>query len=345
MAMNGIIDLRSDTVTEPTDEMRRAMASAPVGDDVYGEDPTINRLEEEGARLLGHEAALFLPSGTMANQVAILTHTRRGDEVLLDAESHIFWYETGGLSLLAGCQPMPIPSRGVLDPADVALALREPNIHFPRTRLLCLENTHNRHGGAVMTVEETEGLVAAARDAGLKVHLDGARIFNAAAALQVPASRLASPADSVMVSLSKGLSAPVGSLLAGSREFIAEARRYRKVLGGGMRQAGILAAAGLVALKEMTGRLVEDHHRARRIGAGLAEIPGLGVNPEAVVTNIVPVDLPREMTAEQGVDGMARHGVLVNAVGPGRVRMVTHRHISDEDVDAVLTAAAAAWAG
>lgn len=341
--MNRTIDLRSDTVTEPTDEMRRAMAAAPVGDDVYGEDPTVNELEETGARLLGHEAALFLPSGTMANQTALLTHTRRGDEVLLDAESHIFWYETGGLSMLAGCQPMPIPSDGVLRPDDVVRALREPNIHFPRTRLLCLENTHNRHGGAVMTAEETEDLVAAAREAGLKVHLDGARLFNAAAALGVPVSRLAAPVDSVMVSLSKGLSAPVGSLLAGSREFIAEARRHRKVLGGGMRQAGILAAAGIIGLTAMAHRLIEDHRRARLLAEGLAQIPGLGVDPARVVTNIVPVDLPPAMTSEQGASSIARHGVLVNAVGPGRVRLVTHRHIDDEHVDAVLRAAAAAW--
>ncbi|PZN12771.1 MAG: low specificity L-threonine aldolase [Bacillota bacterium] len=332
------IDFRSDTVTQPTPSMRKAMAEAEVGDDVYGEDPTVRRLEEVAAARLGKEAGLFCPSGTMANQVAVLAHTRRGDEVLLEQESHIYYYEVGGVALLAGCQVRPLPSdRGVLDPAVVEAAIRPANIHFPRPSLLCLENTHNRWGGTVMTVEQTAALADVAHRHGLRVHLDGARLFNAAVALGVPADRLAAPADSVMFSLSKGLGCPVGSVLVGDRDFIEEARRYRKALGGGMRQAGIIAAAGLVALEEMIDRLAEDHALARRLAEGLAELPGVVVDLESVQTNIVMADVRGTgWAAQELAAALAAEGVRVNAVDPYRLRWVTHKDVGPRDVDEAL---------
>ncbi|QIA27156.1 aminotransferase class I/II-fold pyridoxal phosphate-dependent enzyme [Thermaerobacter sp. PB12/4term] len=336
--MADIIDFRSDTVTQPTPAMRRAMAQAEVGDDVYGEDPTVRRLEEVAAERLGKAAGLFFPSGTMANQAAVLAHTRRGDEVLLEEESHIYYYEVGGVALLAGCQVRPLPSRrGVLDPAVVEATIRPANIHFPPPRLLCLENTHNRWGGTVMTAEETAAVAEVAHRHGLKVHLDGARIFNAAVALGVPADRLAAPADSVMFSLSKGLGCPVGSVLVGDREFIAEARRYRKALGGGMRQAGILAAAGLVALDEMIDRLAEDHALARRLAEGLASLPGVRVDMETVQTNMVMADVSGTgRTAYQLAGELAAAGVKVNAVDAHRLRWVTHKDVGPADADRAL---------
>jgi len=326
-----IIDLRSDTVTRPTDEMRRAMAEAEVGDDVYGEDPTVNRLERLAAEIIGKEAALFFPTGTMANQAAVMTHTRRGDEVLLEAESHIYFYEVGAIAVLSGVIPRLIQGRnGIITPEAFVSALRPPNIHFPRTRLLCIENTHNRAGGTVMSVEETCALACQAKALGLSIHLDGARIFNAAAALSVDAKELAAPADSVMFCLSKGLSAPAGSMLAGSREFIAEARKNRKILGGGMRQAGVLAAAGIVALTRMRERLVEDHQTARLLAQRLAEIPGIRCEPDAVKTNMVMADTLG--SAQELVEAMKSAGVLANAVGPRRIRFVTHREVDASDV-------------
>ena len=265
--MSAIIDLRSDTVTLPTPAMRQAMADAEVGDDVFGEDPTVNRLEERAAELLGKEAALFTASGTMSNLLAVLTHTQRGDEVLLGSEAHIFWSEVGGAATLVGVQPRTLPNRpdGTLDPTLVEAAIRRPDVHHPQTGLLCLENTHNRCGGGVMTVEETATLSEVAHDRGIPVHLDGARLFNAAVALERPAKDLTAPVDSVCFCLSKGLGAPVGSLLGGSREFVDRARKYRKMVGGGMRQAGVIAAAGLVALTTMIDRMAEDHANARRL--------------------------------------------------------------------------------
>ncbi|HHY38241.1 MAG TPA: low specificity L-threonine aldolase, partial [Clostridia bacterium] len=254
-----MIDLRSDTVTRPTPEMRRAMAEAEVGDDVYGEDPSVRQLEEIAAETMGKEAALFVASGTMGNQVALMAHTRRQDEVLLEAESHIFFYEAGGMAVLSGLMPFPIRTEdGILRPTDLERALRPSDIHFPKPSLVCLENTHNRHGGRVAGVEEIKKTCDFAHAHGLKVHLDGARIFNAAVALGVNVKSLVKDVDSVMFCLSKGLCAPVGSMLAGTRDFIEEARRCRKLLGGGMRQAGVLAAAGIVALKTMVDRLAED---------------------------------------------------------------------------------------
>ncbi|MCL6450831.1 MAG: low-specificity L-threonine aldolase [Acetobacteraceae bacterium] len=333
-AVDGIIDLRSDTVTVPTPEMRRAMADAEVGDDVYGEDPTVNRLEELAASILGKEAGLLVVSGTMGNQVAVMTHCRRGDEILVEADAHIFYYEAGALAVLAGVQPRTVPGRaGVLEAEDVEAALRPPNLHFPPTSLLCLENTHNRAGGRVVPLEKLEAAAAVARRRGLRVHLDGARIFNAAVALGVPARRLAEAADSVMFCLSKGLSAPVGSLLVGSRDWIAEARRNRKIVGGGMRQAGVIAAAGIVALTRMVDRLAEDHENARILARNLAGIEGLGVDLASVETNMVMVDLiPPAPSGPEMVQRLGALGVKINAIGPRRLRAVTHKDVSRQDV-------------
>lgn len=333
------IDLRSDTVTLPTPEMFRAMVSAELGDDVYGEDPTVRRLEELAAVRVGKEAALFVPTGTMGNQVAVMTHARRGEEVIVDVGSHIYDAEAGGLAVLAGVQARPLSSLlGRLDPADVEAAIRPDDVHFPRTGLLCLENPHNGAGGTVTPAEGVRQLADVARRHGIPVHLDGARLFNAAVALGVPAAELAAPVDSVMLCLSKGLCAPVGSLLAGSAAFVAEARRNRKLMGGGMRQAGVLAAAGIVALESMVDRLADDHANARALADGLAVLPGLCVELEAVQTNMVYAGT-EPGAADAVVAALAAVGVMINAVGPSRVRFVTHK---DVDADAIENALAAA---
>lgn len=336
------LDFRSDTVTKPTPEMRRAMYEAEVGDDVYREDPTVNRLEARAAEILGKEAALFVPTGTMGNQVAVLTHTRRGEEVIVEAESHVFMYEVGGIAALAACQVRTVPGvRGAMDPAAVEAAIRADNVHFPRTGLVCVENTHNRSGGCVLPPENVAAVAEVAHRHGIPVHMDGARIFNAAVALGRPAAELVAPVDSVMFCLSKGLAAPVGSLLVGSRDFIAEARRYRKLLGGGMRQAGVLAAAGLVALEMMVDRLAEDHANARRLAEGIAAIPGLKVDMETVQTNMVMVDIADgRWTAAALVQALKQEGVLCNDTGPRRIRMVTHKDITAADVELALDAIA-----
>ncbi len=333
-----VIDLRSDTVTRPTENMRKAMATAEVGDDVYGEDPTVRRLEETGAAMVGKEAALFVPSGTMGNQIAVLAHVSRGDEVLVEADSHIFYYEAGGLAFLSGVQTRVIPGKnGFMEPELLRQAVREKDIHQPRTGLLCLENTHNRAGGTVLTPEETELMAAVARENGIPVHLDGARIFNAACRLGVKPGELTRPVDSVMFCLSKGLGAPVGSLLAGSSEFIKKARKYRKLLGGGMRQAGVLAAAGLVALEEMVDRLVEDHEHARFLAEGLAEIPGLSLDPATVQTNIILFSVEGlKMTAGEFLAVMKEEGVLGVPFGKYTVRFVTHKDVSLPQIKTAL---------
>ena len=268
------IDLRSDTITLPTDEMRKAMENAEVRDDVYQEDPTINRLEKLAATKVGKEAALFVPSGTMGNLIAVLAHCQRGEEVILGAESHICYYEVGGISAVAGVIPSTIlgDSKGALTPQAVDKALREENIHYPETSLICLENTHNRAGGTIYPIQLTKEIYQLAHQRNIQVHLDGARIFNAAIALNLEPSVLAKEVDSVMFCLSKGLSAPVGSILDGSRKFIEKARKQRKMLGGGMRQAGILAAAGIIALEKMVERLRENHNNARILGEGLSNL-------------------------------------------------------------------------
>ncbi len=335
-----IIDLRSDTVTRPTAAMREAMYRAEVGDDVFGEDPTVNRLEAMAAERLGKEAALFVASGTMGNLVALLTHCGRGDQVILGDRSHTYLFEQGGISALGGIMPWPVPNQpdGTLRLEDIQKAIREDNVHFPRTRLVCLENTHNMCNGTPLTAEYTASVARLARDYGLRVHLDGARIFNAAAALGMDVRELVREVDSVMFCLSKGLCAPVGSLLVGGSDFIAEARRARKVVGGGMRQAGVLAAAGIVALEQMTGRLAEDHARARRLAEGLAEIPGVEVGP--VATNIIYFWLAEGVSKspEEVVDGLAERGVLLLGRELGRFRAVTHYWIGDEDVERAIGA-------
>ncbi|QQE76253.1 low-specificity L-threonine aldolase [Brevibacillus composti] len=331
------IDFRSDTVTKPTEEMKRAMLEAEVGDDVYGEDPTVNRLEKLAAEILGKEAALFVTSGTQGNQLAVLTHCVNGDEVIMEADSHIFYSEGGAVAALAGVQTRTINGeRGVITPEAIARAVRSRNIHFPRTRLLCMENTHNRAGGAVISPEQMKAAYEAAHSRGVAVHLDGARLFNAAVALKREISDFTRYADTVQVCLSKGLSAPIGSVLAGSRDFIEEARWWRKKLGGGMRQAGYIAAPGILALTEMVPRLEEDHHRAKRLAEGLRQ---LSLTVEPVETNIVLVHTERAgMNAVQFLEQLAERGVLAVDFDESLVRFTTHRHITDQDIQAALTA-------
>jgi len=332
------IDLRSDTVTQPTKEMWRAMAEAEVGDDVYGEDPTINRLQERAAEMVGKEAALFVPSGTMGNQVCLMAHTRRGNEIILEEEAHIFMYEAGGPAVLSGCQTHRVKSeRGVLCPDDVRAAVRAENIHFPETTLLCLENTHNRAGGTVTSVDRMRELAAVADEAGMSVHLDGARVFNAACAEDVDVRRITEHVDSVQFCLSKGLAAPVGSMVAGSEEFIARCLRARKILGGGMRQAGIIAAAGLVALDTMVDRLVDDHDDARVLAEGIAEMEPFSVDLDSVQSNIVAYDVdPNWFTAADFLADVRAYGVLANPVSPQRIRMVTHYQVDRDDIERTL---------
>lgn len=329
-----LIDLRSDTVTRPTPEMREAMARAEVGDDVYGEDPTVNRLQTLAAEMMGKEAALFVPSGTMGNLASLLAHCGRGDEAIIGDRSHTFLYEQGGMAALGGIMPHTIPNQpdGTLDLATLEGAIRGDDAHFPRTRLVCLENTHNACDGSPLAPDYVSRVAELAHAHGLRVHVDGARLFNAAAALDVEARALVKDVDSVTFCLSKGLSAPVGSMICGSRAFIAEAHRARKVLGGGMRQAGILAAAGIVALETMPQRLEADHVRARALAEGIAALPGTVVGP--VHTNIFYFSL----AAACPLDGAAlaaalkARGVLLPNRGPRSFRVVTHVWITDDDV-------------
>jgi threonine aldolase len=337
----GTIDLRSDTVTLPTPAMREAVYGAELGDDVFGEDPTTNRLEEMAAERMGKEAALLVASGTMGNLVCTLTHCRRGEEVILGDRSHTFLYEAGGMSTLGGIHPHTLSNQpdGTMRLEDIEGAIRGNNVHFPRTRLICLENTHNRCYGSALTSEYIDSVSALAKEHGLSVHLDGARIFNAAVALAVDVKELTANVDSLSFCLSKGLSAPVGSVVCGSSEFIAEARRARKVLGGGMRQAGVIAAAGITALQEMVDRLAEDHENARRLAEGVAGIGGLSIEPAKVQTNIIYFELDEErMTPKELVTELNKTGVKLLAVGPRRLRAVTHYGISTEDIDLTLKA-------
>ena len=334
-----IIDLRSDTVTFPTEEMRQAMYEAELGDDVFEEDPTVNRLEELAAQMLGKEAALFLTSGTMSNLVAILAQTRSGDEIILGSEAHIFWYEAGGASALGGVVMRTVPNDqdGCMDIDEIEQAVRTQNIHFPKTTLLGLENTHSRCGGAVLSPEYTLAAAELAHRHELCVHLDGARIFNAAVALNVSARELAGPVDSVCFCLSKGLSAPVGSLLCGTKEFVARARKWRKMLGGGMRQAGVIAAAGIVALEKMVSRLAEDHANAGKLAQGLACIPGIIIHPEKVKTNILLFDTVESISTPEFVRKIGSVGVKMMYRGGQSVRAVTNRMVSTADIDEALS--------
>jgi len=334
------IDLRSDTVTLPTDEMREAMNNAEVGDDVYQEDPTVNQLEELAAKKVGKEAALFVPSGTMGNLIAVLTHCQRGDEVILEVDSHIYYYEVGGMSSVAGVIPRLITGdKGIPNPQDIKRALRDENLHYPKTNLICLENTHNRAGGTIALPEVIEEIYQLAHQRNIQVHLDGARIFNAAVALNIEPVLLTKNVDSVMFCLSKGLSAPVGSILAGSKEFIQRARKNRKMLGGGMRQSGILAAAGIIAIENMVERLGEDHKNARILGESLADISGIEVDLETVQTNMVCFDLNKSgMDTYQFLLKLAEYNILGSPRPPTKVRLVTHYGISEGDIYATIKA-------
>jgi threonine aldolase len=334
-----IVDLRSDTLTLPTPAMREAMARAEVGDDVWEEDPTVQRLEAMAADLMGKEAGLFVASGTMGNLVSVVSQTRPGQEIVLDADSHIFNYEVAGSAVIGGVQTHPIKTeRGVLSPDQVAAALRPSNIHIPVTGLVCVENTHNRHGGTVCTPEEIAAIAAVAHRAGVPVHLDGARLFNAAVALTRPARDFAAPVDSVTFCVSKGLSAPVGSIVCGTRDFIARARRVRKMIGGGMRQVGVLAAAGIVALEQMIDRLAEDHATARRLAEGLAALPKIRVDLARIQTNIVIFSVDRAGGAQALVSGCAARKIKIHAIGPTSIRCVTHKDVDDADIERALQA-------
>lgn len=340
-----MIDMRSDTVTHPTAEMRRAMFEAAVGDDVYGEDPTVNALQELAAQMLGKEAALFVPSGTQGNLISILAHCPRSTEIIVEQRSHIFNDEGGAASSLGGVQLRTLQGRrGALDPEEVRSAIRETDIHDPPTSLICVENTHNRAGGTVIPLENLQAIRAVAREHGIPVHMDGARIFNAQAASGVPAREIAACADSVQFCLSKGLAAPVGSVVVGTKAWIEKALWWRKRMGGGMRQAGIIAAAGIVALRTMVERLAEDHAAARYLGEELAGLPGIDLDLDTVQTNMVVFGLT-EMTAESFIARMRSRGVLVGYFGARRVRMTTHKDVTRDDVETVLAAARSILAG
>ncbi|WP_053366777.1 low-specificity L-threonine aldolase [Bacillus sp. FJAT-27245] len=334
-----MIDLRSDTVTKPTEEMRKAAYMAEVGDNVYGEDPTVNELEETAARLLGKEDALFVTSGTQGNQIAILVHCRPGQEVILEEQSHIFYYEAAAASALAGVQTRTLPgTRGAMDPSMVKAAIRGDDIHYPETGLICLENTHNRAGGAVLPITNMKEIYEIGQLHNVPVHIDGARLFNAAAALGTEVSELAQYAHTVQVCLSKGLGAPVGSILAGSKEFIVRARKWRKRLGGGMRQAGVIAAPGLIALTQMRDRLVEDHRHAKLLAEGIDEIPAYAVVNE-VETNIVVVDVSKSgMNEQEFTEKLKGEGILCGTFGQGLVRLVTNYGVSRQDIHTAISA-------
>ncbi len=334
--------MRSDTVTKPTEEMRRAMAAAEVGDDVYGEDPTINRLQEVAAEWMGKEAGLFVPSGTMGNLLSVLNVCQRGDEVIMGNFGHTFLFEAGGISALGGVFPNTLPNQpdGSLLLSDIEAAIRPDDIHDPITKMVIMENTHNRCGGTVLGLEYTKSVAELAHKHQLHLHLDGARVFNAAAALGVTAAEVTDAVDSVTFCLSKGLCAPVGSVVCGSKEFIKQGLRTRKMLGGGMRQAGILASAGIIAIEKMSLRLKEDHEKATRLAEGLAKIPGIYFEMGMPQTNMVfpsiSADLP--LSTRDVVVKLGELGVKLGAVASRRFRLVTHYWITDEDIDTAIKA-------
>ncbi len=328
-----IVDLRSDTLTLPSPDMRRAMAEAELGDDVFHEDPTVNRLEDLAAERLGKEAALLVTSGTQGNLIGVLSHTQRGDEVIVGDQSHIFHYEVAGCAVVGSLQLRPVRNvNGMLSPGDVESAIRPNDVHYPRTAVVCLENTHNRDGGVALTPEQMASVAEVAHRKGIPVHLDGARVFNAAVALGVDVRALTASVDSVTFCLSKGLGAPVGSVLCGSKSYIEVARKNRKMLGGGMRQAGIIAAAGIVALQTMIDRLAEDHANARLLAEGLAEIPGIDIDPKRSRTNLVFFDVIAPIGAADLVARLRELNVRCNVSYGQRIRMVSHYGIDRDDI-------------
>lgn len=331
------VDLRSDTVTRPTPAMYEAMLAAPLGDDVLGDEPTVAKLEAIAAEQMGMEAAMFVPSGTMGNQIAIACHTERGDAILVEEEAHILYYECGGPGVLAGVVTWTLPSKlGIMDPAGVEAHVVKRSLHTPGTVLLCVENTHNRGGGTVVPLETMRAYREVADRHGMRVHLDGARVYNAAAALGVPVREIVRHVDSVSFCLSKGLGAPVGSILCGASPFIEKARQWRKRLGGGMRQSGILAACGIVSLTEMVGRLPEDHRRARALASAIESIPGLSIDWERVQTNMVLAQT--EAPASAWLSALEDQKVLALPTGPNTIRLVLHGDIDDEKVDRAVAA-------
>jgi threonine aldolase len=331
------IDLRSDTVTQPTNEMRQAMVTAPLGDDVFGDDPTVNKLEEVAASRLGKEASVFLPTGTMGNLIGIAVNARSGEEVIADADSHVFLYEGAGPAAILGVQVRPVPTEaGIMSPAQIEAAVRpRDDYHQPLTAALCIEDTHNTHGGIVWPLGALREASATAKAHGLRVHLDGARIFNASVAMGVEVAELAAAADTVTFCISKGLGCPAGSLFCGTAETVEQARRWRKRLGGGMRQTGVLAAAGLVALDSMVDRLAEDHANARTLAEGLAELPGVSCDLSRVQTNLVYFEVTK-MNAAEFEHGCRQRGLLGEAIGRQRVRLVTHIGITAADIQSAL---------
>lgn len=343
------IDLRSDTVTQPTPAMQEAMAKAQLGDDVYGEDPTVNRLQELAAEMLGKEAGLFIPSGTMGNLAAVLAHCQRGDEIILGNVAHTFLFEGGGIAALGGIHPHTVPNQadGTIAMDDIREAIRPQDSHHPITRLITLENTHNRCGGAALSAEYTQAVADLARTHDLLLHLDGARIFNAAAALNVEVSELVDPVDSVTFCLSKALCAPVGSVLCGSQDFIHRAHRMRKQLGGGMRQAGILAAAGIVALEEIVPRLDEDHIRARNLAQGLSAVSGVITDTDDPPSNMVYLTLEDDipLDAHAVAEKLSKHNVRVGVVSKRSFRLVTHYWINDQAIANTIAAFTAVLEG
>ncbi|MGG1686859.1 low-specificity L-threonine aldolase [Pseudalkalibacillus sp. NRS-1564] len=334
-----MIDLRSDTVTKPNEQMRKAMYEAEVGDDVYGEDPTVNRLEQIAAETLGKEAALFVTSGTQGNQIAGLVHCQPGQEVIMESQAHLFLYEAAALSAFAGVQIKTIDgNRGAMNPGDVEAAIRGDDIHQPETGLICIENTHNKAGGAIVPLENMEQIYQLSRKHQIPVHLDGARLFNASVAAQIPVKEFAKYTDSVQFCLSKGLGAPVGSMIAGTSEFIGKARKWRKRLGGGLRQAGVLAAPGIIALEENVKHLEMDHENAKYLADGLQNIKGI-VLVNQVDTNILLIDITNtKKTTEDFIHRLKEHGVLAGAFGPNVIRFVTNNGITKKDIDAALSA-------
>jgi len=336
------VDLRSDTVTKPTPEMREAMAEAEVGDDVYCDDPTVNKLEALAAERLGKQASIFVPSGTMGNLLALLVHCQRGDEIIVGDKSHIYLNEAGGMAALGGLHPCPVPNQkdGTLALDDIRASIRTLDVHHPITKLVCIENTQNICGGVPLTVEYTQRVGELAKENGIAFHIDGARIFNAAVAQNVNVKDLVAPADSVMFCLSKGLASPVGSMLVGSEKFIARARHLRKMLGGGMRQVGILAAAGIISIEKMATRLGDDHKRAVKLAEGLRKIPGILVDDKSPYSNMVYFNITDDLPfdASQIAEKMKTFGVLVDKESATRFRLVTHYWVDDEGVDKTVDA-------